>query len=114
MPTYTYKCRACDYMFDQRQSMSDDPLTVCPNCDEPQLRKVINSAGIVFKGSGFYVTDNRNGSTSKSSSAGTSTTTTETGSSSSETKSSSSDNTKVKDSSSSTPKKAEKAAASTK
>jgi len=67
MPTYTYKCKSCEYQFDHRQSMADDPLTVCPNCGEPQLRKVINSAGIVFKGSGFYVTDNRNGSTSKTS-----------------------------------------------
>lgn len=65
MPTYTYKCKTCEYQFDYRQSMADDPLTDCPNCGEPQLRKVINSAGIVFKGSGFYVTDNRNGSTSK-------------------------------------------------
>ena len=61
MPTYTYKCRDCEYQFDQRQSMADDPLTDCPNCGRPQLRKVINSAGIVFRGSGFYVTDNRNG-----------------------------------------------------
>lgn len=67
MPTYTYKCKSCEYQFDHRQSMADDPLTVCPNCGEPQLRKVINSAGIVFKGSGFYVTDNRNGSKSKTS-----------------------------------------------
>lgn len=41
--------------------MADDPLVECPSCEEPHLRKVINSAGIVFKGSGFYVTDNRNG-----------------------------------------------------
>jgi len=65
MPTYTYRCKYCDYQFDQYQRMMDDPLTDCPNCSEPQLRKVINSAGIVFKGSGFYVTDNRNGSVSQ-------------------------------------------------
>lgn len=62
MPTYTYRCKECDYQFDQRQSFSDDPLTVCPNCEADNgLRKVVNSVGIVFKGSGFYVTDNGNG-----------------------------------------------------
>lgn len=65
MPTYTYKCKSCEYQFDQRQSMSDDPMLNCPACGEPQLRKVINSAGIVFKGSGFYVTDTRNGAKEK-------------------------------------------------
>ena len=62
MPTYTYRCKECDYQFDERQSFSDDPLTVCPNCGADNgLRKVVNSVGIVFKGSGFYVTDNANG-----------------------------------------------------
>ena len=62
MPTYTYRCKECDHQFDQRQSFSDDPLTVCPSCGaENGLRKVVNSVGIVFKGSGFYVTDNANG-----------------------------------------------------
>lgn len=60
MPTYVYRCSDCDYTFEARQSMSDDPLAVCPDCDEKSLRRVINSVGIVFKGSGFYVTDNRN------------------------------------------------------
>jgi predicted nucleic acid-binding Zn ribbon protein len=41
--------------------MSEDPLTDCPACGQPQLRKVVNSVGVVFKGNGFYVTDNRNG-----------------------------------------------------
>ena len=49
--------------------MNDDPLKDCPNCGQPQLRKVINSAGVVFKGSGFYVTDNRNGSSGSNSSS---------------------------------------------
>lgn len=62
MPTYTYRCKECDHEFDQRQSFSDDPLTVCPYCGADNgLRKVVNSVGIVFKGSGFYVTDNSNG-----------------------------------------------------
>ena len=60
MPTYVYRCNSCDYTFEARQSMSDDPLAVCPDCDEKSLRRVINSVGVVFKGTGFYVTDNRN------------------------------------------------------
>jgi putative FmdB family regulatory protein len=62
MPVYTYKCNNCDYEFDQRQRMSDNPLTDCPSCNtDSSLRKVVNSVGVVFKGSGFYITDNRNG-----------------------------------------------------
>ena len=60
MPTYTYRCNNCEYQFDVRQRMADDPLTDCPECEtENALRKVLNSVGIVFKGSGFYVTDSR-------------------------------------------------------
>lgn len=60
MPTYTYKCKAEDpHIFDIKQKFSDDPLTTCLHCDQP-VRKVVNSVGIVFKGSGYYVTDNRN------------------------------------------------------
>ena len=58
MPIYSYRCKDCGYEFDQRQRMSDDPLTVCPVC-EGTVRRVVNSVGVVFKGSGFYVTDNR-------------------------------------------------------
>ena len=62
MPTYTYRCKECEYQFDKRQSFTDDALKECPSCGAPTgLRKVVNSVGIVFKGSGFYVTDNKNG-----------------------------------------------------
>ena len=71
MPTYTYKCKECGHKFDKRQSFSDDPLRVCPECGaESGLRKVVNSVGILFKGSGFYVTDNRNGSSAKNAAPG--------------------------------------------
>ena len=63
MPTYQYACTACDHRFEAVQSFSDDALTVCPNCSG-KLRKVFSSVGIVFKGSGFYRTDSRNGSSS--------------------------------------------------
>jgi len=59
MPIYTYRCENCGVQFDRRQSFSDDPLKVCPECEEEALRKVYLPVGIVFKGSGFYSTDNR-------------------------------------------------------
>ncbi|MGC4935595.1 FmdB family zinc ribbon protein [Gordonia sp. DT30] len=66
MPTYSYACTECDNKFDIVQSFSDDSLTECPQC-AGRLRKLFNSVGIVFKGSGFYRTDSRNGSTSSES-----------------------------------------------
>ena len=66
MPTYSYACTTCGHAFDIHQSFSDDSLTVCPEC-EGKLRKVFSSVGVVFKGSGFYRTDNR--SDAKTSSA---------------------------------------------
>lgn len=63
MPVYTYKCTECGHRFEARQRFSDDPITECPVCGSP-VRKVITPVGIVFKGSGFYVTDNKNGKAS--------------------------------------------------
>ncbi|MFD1810900.1 FmdB family zinc ribbon protein [Rhodococcus gannanensis] len=60
MPTYSYACTECDNRFDIVQSFSEDSLTVCNECNG-KLRKLFNSVGIVFKGSGFYRTDNRGG-----------------------------------------------------
>ncbi|MET0196923.1 MULTISPECIES: FmdB family zinc ribbon protein [Nocardiaceae] len=105
MPTYSYACTECDNRFDIVQSFSDDSLTVCPACSG-KLRKLFNSVGIVFKGSGFYRTDSRGGSSSVSESAGESksdsSTKTETKTSSTSDSSSSSSST----STSSTPSKA--------
>ena len=58
MPTYSYRCRDCDVAFDIQQSFDEDSLTVCPRCDGT-LRKLFNTVGVVFKGSGFYRTDSR-------------------------------------------------------
>ncbi|MFG2053751.1 FmdB family zinc ribbon protein [Micromonospora sp. NPDC048930] len=69
VPTYQYACTACGHQLEAVQSFSDEPLTECPAC-EGRLRKVFNSVGIVFKGSGFYRTDSR----SSGSDAATSTT----------------------------------------
>jgi putative FmdB family regulatory protein len=63
VPTYQYTCTECGHHLEAVQSFSDAPLTVCPNC-EGRLRKVFNSVGVVFKGSGFYRTDSRNESRS--------------------------------------------------
>lgn len=72
MPTYAYRCTACDHAFEEQQSFTDDALTVCPACDG-RLRKVFSAVGVVFKGSGFYRNDARSGSSSGSSSSGSST-----------------------------------------
>ena len=59
MPTYSYRCANCDVAFDQYQAFTDESLTVCPNCGQSQLRKVFNSIGVSFTGSGFYRNDSR-------------------------------------------------------
>ena len=58
MPTYSYACTECDDRFDVVQAFTDDTLTTCEKCSG-RLRKLFNSVGVVFKGSGFYRTDSR-------------------------------------------------------
>ena len=93
MPTYQYACTVCGHSFEQFQSFSEDALTVCPQCDG-KLRKLFNAVGVVFKGSGFYRTDSRSGSSSStpaaSSTASTSSSSTSSSSSASSSSSSSS------------------------
>ncbi|MDF9809679.1 putative FmdB family regulatory protein [Aurantimicrobium minutum] len=72
MPTYSYRCTECDNAFDIQQALSDDSLTECPSC-KGKLRKLFNTVGVTFNGSGFYRTDSRSSGDSKSSSSGTST-----------------------------------------
>ncbi len=69
MPTYEYECTSCGQHVEVFQRMSEEPLTTCGACGGP-LRKVFHPAGIVFKGSGFYATDNRSGSKAATSSEG--------------------------------------------
>ena len=59
MPVYAYRCESCGVHFERQQSFSDAPLKRCPECNKNSLRKVIGPVGVVFKGSGFYATDNR-------------------------------------------------------
>src|SRR5581483_2362637 len=64
VPTYQYACTACGHRFEAVQSFSDDALTECPAC-AVELRKLVGSVGVVFKGSGFYRTDSRSESGGK-------------------------------------------------
>lgn len=65
MPTYSYACTECDNKFDAVQAFTDDALTTCPAC-QGRLRKLFNSVGVVFKGSGFYRNDSRESSKTSS------------------------------------------------
>src|SRR4030095_13369683 len=60
MPTYDYKCDACGHAFEQFQSMSAEPIRKCPACKKLKVKRLIGTgAGLIFKGSGFYITDYR-------------------------------------------------------
>ena len=62
MPTYEYECTSCGKNFEAFQSMADAPITACPSCGK-KVRRIINGGmGIIFKGSGFYVNDNKKAS----------------------------------------------------
>jgi putative FmdB family regulatory protein len=63
MPTYEYKCDACGHRFEKFQSMSVAPIRRCPQCHKNKVRRLIGTgAGLIFKGSGFYITDYRDAS----------------------------------------------------
>ncbi|MDO9434759.1 FmdB family zinc ribbon protein [Hydrogenophaga sp.] len=61
MPIYAYKCESCGHAKDVLQKMSDTPLSVCPSCGQASFKKQLTSAGFQLKGSGWYVTDFREG-----------------------------------------------------
>ncbi len=80
MPTYEYKCKQCGHHFDAFQKISDEPLTECPRCGGEVVRVITGGTGLIFKGSGFYLTDyarknsssaSKNGSSQKESSSST-------------------------------------------
>lgn len=60
MPIYEYRCASCGHELEALQKLSDAPLTECPACHQPELKKLISAAGFQLKGSGWYVTDFRN------------------------------------------------------
>ncbi len=61
MPIYEYECTSCDHTFEVQQKFSDKPRSFCPRC-RAKVRRVIHPAGIIFKGSGWYINDSRSGS----------------------------------------------------
>jgi putative FmdB family regulatory protein len=66
MPTYEYRCKSCSYEFEEFQKITDAPLVVCPSCKRHALTRLIaGGAGLVFKGSGFYLTDYKKTSAGK-------------------------------------------------
>jgi putative FmdB family regulatory protein len=71
MPVYEYQCQACAHRFERKQSFSDEPIKVCPECGGV-TKKLLSTPGIVFKGSGWYVTDSRGSPPSESSSSSSS------------------------------------------
>lgn len=85
MPTYEYACQKCRHEFESFQSIKDEPLKRCPKCKGKVVRKIGTGGGLLFKGSGFYITDYRSESYKKAakseSSSSTSATKTESASS---------------------------------
>ena len=70
MPTYDYKCDACDHLWEEFQSIKADPIKKCPSCGKSKARRQIGGgAGLIFKGSGFYLTDYRSDSYKKAAEA---------------------------------------------
>ncbi len=66
MPIYEYECSLCHFHFDRKQRFNEEPVAMCPKC-QGKARRVIHSVPVIFKGSGFYTTDNRKGSATESS-----------------------------------------------
>src|SRR5271166_4958803 len=70
MPTYEYACTKCGHQFEQFQSMRDEPLRSCPKCRKLALKRLVGGgAGLIFKGSGFYITDYKNKGMTKAAAA---------------------------------------------
>jgi putative FmdB family regulatory protein len=112
VPTYSYACTECGNRFDVVQAFTDDALTTCEQCSG-RLRKLFNSVGVVFKGSGFYRTDSRESAkNSVNGSATTSSTSSTEGSSSSDKSGSSEKSSTSSDKSDSASSKSATAAAS--
>jgi putative FmdB family regulatory protein len=70
MPIYQYKCSNCGANIERMQSFSADPLVDCPECHQPTLKRVMQATGIIFKGSGWYITDSKKSSSSAVTSSG--------------------------------------------
>ena len=62
MPTYEYKCKKCGNIFEKFQSITEDPIKKCKNCDGEVYRLISKNVNFILKGNGYYSTDNRNSS----------------------------------------------------
>lgn len=69
MPTYWYRCQTCKHEFEEFQKITDSPVRECPKCGGIVMRVITGGVGLIFKGSGFYITDNRSESYKKAQSA---------------------------------------------
>ena len=65
MPTYEYECEKCHHQFEKSQSITDEPVKVCPVCGGKVKRLISGGGGFLFKGNGFYITDHRSESYKK-------------------------------------------------
>jgi putative FmdB family regulatory protein len=69
MPTYSYRCQACKHEFEEFQKITDLPVKECPKCGGLVMRIITGGAGLIFKGAGFYITDNRSSDYKKAASS---------------------------------------------
>ncbi len=70
MPIYEYECGLCNFKFERKQGFDDEALAICPKC-QGEVQRVFHPTPVIFKGSGFYITDNRKDSTSEKAEGGT-------------------------------------------
>ena len=61
MPIYEYECSVCHFQFERKQNFHEEPVAQCPKC-QGKVRRILHPVPVIFKGSGFYITDNRKGS----------------------------------------------------
>jgi len=64
MPIYEYQCDSCGYIFEEFQGINDQTVIICPKCGGSAKRKISAGVGLIFKGSGFYITDYKRGNSS--------------------------------------------------
>jgi len=64
MPIYDYECVLCQFRFEKKQRYDEEPIALCPKC-QGRVRRVLHATPILFKGSGFYITDSRKGNTTE-------------------------------------------------
>ena len=70
MPIYEYQCESCQHQLEALQKMADAPLSDCPRCDQPSLKKLISAAAFKLTGSGWYETDFKNSGSARATTTG--------------------------------------------